>query len=65
MKLQQLWQMHSFLRLVRGLALPTNTVDIRVKALTAPDFLMEVFKSAVDVNIPRTTKDQCNHCLEV
>lgn len=28
-------------------------------------FLMEVFKSAVDVNIPRTTKDQRNHCLEV
>jgi lipoprotein Spr len=28
-------------------------------------FLMEVFKSAVDVNIPRTTKDQRSHCLEV
>jgi hypothetical protein len=28
-------------------------------------FLMEVYKNAVDVSIPRTTKDQRDYCLEV
>ncbi len=28
-------------------------------------FLMEVFKNALDVDLPRTTKDQRDHCLDV